>query len=263
MTLVEMLVTISVIIILAALLMPPLQRSKLQAKAVKCTSNIRQLSIALLSYAADDSSFPYAFYSCKGMLPPEDGYAGYQQYDRKGWWWFNYLEGLYNKSMDRRTVLECPSKNLQDTNLKNDVLCDNYGVNLSICKMTPGKSSQKEFVGSPLTIIGAPHPSQTLLLLDSGYAIINWWHAADNPPVTLGNSIIEDTAYVPGLKINQNRRLWRGGGQNYDAFYGRHPCNTINVGFMDGHVARNEPNDLLVEKNYEGYKNLVPLWRPE
>jgi prepilin-type N-terminal cleavage/methylation domain-containing protein/prepilin-type processing-associated H-X9-DG protein len=263
-TLVEMLVTISVIVVLAALLIPSLQRSKLQAKAVTCTSNIRQLSIALFSYATDDDSFPYAFYSCKGMLPPEDGYAGNRQYDRKGWWWFNYLEELYKKSMDRRTVLQCPSKNLQYSKLGDDILCGNYGVNLSICKMTPGKTSQKEFVGSPLTIVGVPHPSQTLLLLDSGYAIISWWHAADKPPVTLGNSTIEDTAYVPGLKINKNRRFWRGGDQNYDALYGRHPRKTVNIGYMDGHIMRTEADDLLVEKiSDDKYKNKVPLWRPE
>ena len=159
-------------------------------------------------------------------------------------------------------MLQCPSKNLQYPNLEDDILCGNYGVNLSICKMSSGIANE-DFVGEPRASSEVTRPSRTLLLLDSGYAIISWWHAADEPPAILGNSTIEDTAYVPGLKINKDRLLWQGGGQNYDALYGRHPGKTVNIGFLDGHVARNSADDLLVEKNSNGYKNLVPLWCPK
>jgi len=261
-TLIELLVTISVIVILAAFLTPFLHRSRLQAKAAICTSNIRQLNIILFTYVADNSKFPYGFYRSLDLPPPDGGYAGDLRYDRKGWWWFNYLEGLYRRSMGKRTLLQCPSKNLQDIKLEGDILCGNYGVNLSICKMSLGNADE-EFIGEPLASLEITHPSRTLLVLDSGYAIINWWHAADVPPGILGNSTIEDTAYVPGLKINKDRLFWPGGGQNYDALYGRHPNKTVNVGFLDGHVARINADELLVEKNTIGYKNLVPLWRPK
>ncbi len=264
-TLIEILVSIAVIAVFVAVLAPYLGRSRLQAKATKCALNIRQLSIALFTYASDESSFPYGFYS---LSRPEGGYAGFQMqgYDRKGWWWFNYLEGLYKKGMGSQTVLQCPSKNLQDfkfkNDLKDDILCGNYGVNLSICKMFPGKENQLEFVGEPLAGLEVRYPSRTLLLLDSGYAIISWRHAADIPPSPLGNSMIEDTAYIPGLKINKDRLLLPGGGQTYDALFGRHPNKKVNVGFSDNHVSLTRADDLLVEKKPEGYKNLVPLWRP-
>ena len=122
------------------------------------------------------------------------------------------------------------------------------------------KLGQEEFFGEPQTGVEIRQPSRTMLLLDSGYAIINWRHAADIPPTPLGNSQIEDTAYVPGLKININRLLWPGGAQNYDAIYGRHPRKTVNVGFLDGHIERCPADDLLVEKISDGYKNRVPLW---
>jgi prepilin-type processing-associated H-X9-DG protein len=259
-TLVELLVITGILVILIALLIPYLHRSRLQANATVCSSNLRQLSIALFTYAADDGKFPYGFYSQPGLQPPEDGYAGIQQYDRKGWWWFNYLEGLYTKSMGKRTILQCPSKNLPDIKLESDILCGNYGVNLSICKMSSGIANE-EFIGKPPASSEVTRPSQTLLLLDSGYAIISWWHAADEPPAPLGNSTIEETAYVPGLKINKGRLFWPGSGQNYDASFGRHSSKTVNVGYVDGHVVRIKADDLLVEKSSEGYKNLVPLWR--
>lgn len=258
-TLIEVLVAVGITVILVAVLTPCLQRARLQAKATACASNIRQLSIALFTYAADEGSFPYGFHNYRGTSPPDGGYAGYKQYDRTGWWWFNYQEELYRKSMGRRTVLKCPSKNLEDPKLKDDILCGNYGVNLSICKMFQGKTG-REFIGEPLTS-EVERPSQTLLLLDSGYAIISWWHAADIPPVPLGNSTIEDTAYVPGLKINKDRLLRPG--QSYDALFGRHPRKTVNVCFVDGHVKPTGADNLLVEKSSEEYKNLVPLWRPE
>jgi prepilin-type processing-associated H-X9-DG protein len=262
-TLIELLVIIGILTILIALLTPVMRKSRLQARATICTSNIRQISVALFSYANEKGRFPYGFCNDANMPYPEGGYAGYGQYDRAGWWWFNYLEGLYNKSMGKRTVLQCPSKNLRHPFFENDILCGNYGVNMSICKISKpqGNINQVEFLGESQTGIEVKRPSQTLLLLDSGYAIISWWHAADIPPVPLGNSAIEDTAYVPGLKINKNRLLWPGGVQNYDALFGRHPNKMVNIGYLDGHVAISEADSLLVEKKPDGYNNLVPLWR--
>jgi prepilin-type processing-associated H-X9-DG protein len=167
--------------------------------------------------------------------------------------------------MGRRTVLKCPSKNLEDPQLKDDILCGNYGVNQSVCKSKSptGKKNRAEFMGKPMQLAEIPHPGQTLLLVDSGYAIISWWQAADEPPVTLGNSIIEDTAYVPGLKINKDRLLWPDGSQSYDALLGRHPRKTVNIGYLDGHIELTRADELLVEKNGDGYKNRSPTWLPK
>ena len=261
-TLVELLVTTGITAVLIAVSSPVLSRARHQTRALSCASNIRQQSLALFVYAADNGKFPYGFYSSSTMSAPEGGYAGYNQYNRRGWWWFNYLEGLYKKNMGERTVLQCPSKNLRDIKLDGDILCGNYGVNLSICKMSWGMADEK-FIGEPLTSAEVARPSQTLLLLDSGYAIISWWHAADEPPMLLGNTTIEQTTYVPGLKINKDRLFWPGGGQDNDALNGRHPNKTINIGFLDGHVSRNSADDVLVEKSSDRYKNLVPLWGPK
>ena len=169
------------------------------------------------------------------------------------------MEGFFNKADSKKTVLRCPSKRLNSPKLKNNILCGNYGVNQSICKSSRGGSSQ--FIGAPLSTSDILRPGETLLIVDSGYSMINWWHATDATPVSLGSIIIEDAAYIPGLRINAERDLWPG--QEHDAINGRHPNRSVNVGFADGHVSRIEADDLFVQKIGDSYKNLRPLWLPK
>ena len=59
-TLIELLVVIAIIAILAALLMPALERARETARRARCTSNLRQFAIALQFYVADSKEvLPY------------------------------------------------------------------------------------------------------------------------------------------------------------------------------------------------------------
>ena len=262
---VELLVVIAAVAFFIAVLSPSLQRFRQQSKAVLCSSNVKQLIYGLLMYETENRALPYSFcvkrdHNYKRIEPP-GGYPG-GKYDRKGWWWFNFIEGFYKESDHKRTVVQCPSKWLNDSMLKNNILCGNYGVNRSICKSFDERQPyREEFVGMPLNTSEITRPDETLLIVDSGYSMISWWQAMDKPPVALGSAIIEDTTYVPGLKINKERDLRSG--QEWDAIYGRHPNKTVNVGFTDGHVSRKKADDLLVEKTGDDYKNKSPLWVPQ
>jgi len=259
-TLVELLVVISITALLLAILLPSLGNSRQQTKAILCGSNIKQLALGLTMYETENETFPYGFHD--SLTAPPGGYPGYIQCDRTGWWWFNHTTDYSMENPDKSSILLCPSKKIKNGNLKNNVLCGNYGVNRSICKSSDDIPSRRaDFVGTPLRSSDILHPGQTLLIVDSGYSIISWWHATDAPPIPLGNTIIEDTAYIPGLKINAERDLWPG--QEEDATNGRHPNKTVNIGFADGHVNRAKADDLFVEKTNNGYKNRSSLWLPK
>ena len=259
-TLVELLVVIAMVAILLALLIPVLHGVRQRARALMCSSNIRQLTRDLIMYRDKNYAFPYGFRDSFDDAPPS-GFPGDASYDRRAWWWFNIMEGYENGANKR--ILQCPSKSLRHPKLKTNILYGNYGVNRSICK-SPGdiRKYKKEFVGAPLGPMDIPQPSRTLLIVDSGYSVISWWHATEVPPESLDGDRGEDIGYVPGLKINKDKKNLMLD-QKKDAIDGRHPNKTVNVGFSDGTVTRKKADDLLVEKEGDSYTNKSPLWVPE
>lgn len=248
---------IAIITLLAALTISVLRISKQRAKSLLCKSNIRQLAIGLTMYEEENQAFPYGFRH--EFTPPPGGYPGDPAYDMLGWWWFHSIQGYGDTNGQK--IFCCPSKSLRLPRLRKCILYGNYGVNLSICKSTSHTQNRgEEFAGTSLTGDGVPQPSRTLLIVDSGYSVISWWHVTDAPPSPLSGIRWENAAYIPGLEINEKRKLLSGVEQ--DAIEGRHPNKTVNAGFADGHVGTVKAEDLFVEKTADSYTNRNPLWSP-
>lgn len=75
-TLIELLVVIAIIAILTAILFPVFAQAREKARQSTCTSNQKQVGIAVLQYVQDyDETFPASNFN---SLPPATGNSGYQ-----------------------------------------------------------------------------------------------------------------------------------------------------------------------------------------
>lgn len=109
-TLVELLVVIAVIAILAALLLPALQRARLAAETVSCTGNFRQCGMALQMYLENYDNW----------LPRNTGSSSDTTINR--FWWSGLAVDLgwatfdehwnYRSSNARMQFFYCPSEPL-------------------------------------------------------------------------------------------------------------------------------------------------------
>jgi prepilin-type processing-associated H-X9-DG protein/prepilin-type N-terminal cleavage/methylation domain-containing protein len=256
-TLIELLVVIIIILSITAILLSAVNTARNSAKAVACSANMGRLFNAMTAYESMSGTFPYG-YKFSSEQPP-GGYPGGSA-DRLGWWWFIYIGVYTGDAVGKPAVIKCPAKHLTVRRLHVDILCGNYGANLSICREGVG-TKETEFRGMPLSRSDVRNPDRTVLLADSGYAIIKWHHASRNPPVTFNPKKIEDAAYIPGLSINSQRTFWPG--QEKDALEGRHPGKTVNAGFVDGHVEKLPAEELLVDSKGDPVGKLGILWKPK
>lgn len=271
-TLVELLVVVGIVALLLAFAVEGLRIVREQARAAVCAANVRQLVTGLLAYETAHERFPPGFQSPDpkiGLIGRNAGSAGFM--DPGGLWWFDRIQRLNHLTMDGYKAMVCPSKRLENRWLDLNLLCGNYGANLSVLRPAQYITPYKPFYGAPLSAHQIPRPSETLLVADSGYSLISWWHVTGQPPVELPipdatSEILpmgaaQHAAYVPGMSINRQKTICQG--QDLDAIGGRHPHKTVNVGFADGSVGIKRPADeLQVEKIDDTMWDKSPLWQP-
>ena len=212
-TLVELLVVIAIVVVLLSILSQALGLAQNHARAVKCRSNQHQFGLSFSLYESDNGTLPYGLddYRVITQRPP-GGYIGNPTQDRMGWWWFHHLSPYIGKEFrETDALIRCPARNVLEESISENPLLGNYGVNQSVCKSLQEYVRYRGFAGDPLGSESIKHPAGTFVLIDSSYAIINWYHATENPPWSLGVNLRQDTAFIPSLWINPSRAGGRPG----------------------------------------------------
>lgn len=171
---IEMLVVFGVIAVLAALVVPAVQRSLQSSKTAKCVGNLKGIGAGLFAYIADNN----------GELPPCASLpnSGYKVSYRKKTYWFDALNpymGHSEYAPDRSTPFpepdsvgtefpfawqQCPAKNvkpLQRQNVGYGWNLSNFGSDLSSELASPGGTG----FGSRMSQVN--QPSRTIIIGDS------------------------------------------------------------------------------------------------
>lgn len=256
---IELLVVIAIIALLSAIALPVLRQGRSQGQEFVCASNLRQISMANTVYAYENKTFPQGFCDLQGYggMPPT-GMHGDASYDWQGWWWFDFLGGILGPDAAEEGTLWCPSRKVLRGADTDHVLCGNYGINNSICRIA-SLITQSEFLGSPLKSHQVTAPASTLFVADSGYALISWKSLSPYPALHRFEALArQDTYYLPGAEVNSFRSIHPDHAD--DASNGRHTKNIVNVGYADGHVDKTKPDKLMPDFDEQGNPANYSTW---
>ena len=247
-TLVELLVVIAIIAILASMLLPALAGAKEAAKRSTCIGNLKQISLAQLSYINDNNG---SLVQCNN---PEEAY-----YEKGVWtaYWTNwplYFKQDMGENFFYRSLV-CPSSPSykmagSHTSLTAVSFADahySYNITQLSTGLRVGYRSDSGVavnIAIPCRIDKIKTPDTKLMFLDFGT------DKSINMSYGSGNYAVCSSQYIPGggkspngvAKLAANGNLTSG--PYYDDFFkGRHGGG-LNVLFVDGHVSPMPGNEV-------------------
>ncbi|MDQ2986979.1 MAG: DUF1559 domain-containing protein [Armatimonadota bacterium] len=179
-TLIELLVVITIIAILAAILFPVFSRARESARRATCTSNLYQISRAVMMYANDaDDKYPRNDGCLPGVSLNPDLRPGNVQGDGCSQWPFAFRQNHYKWPIwvlgyagNAVDLFKCPSREIDRRNWnENGELMNAYALNLSLTGALntytdpsgPG-AIRNSFLGGAQSDV--PQPSSTMLLME-------------------------------------------------------------------------------------------------
>jgi prepilin-type processing-associated H-X9-DG protein len=245
---VELLVVIAIITVLAALLLPALNRAKLRAEDIACRNNLRQQVIGLMAYTSDFAAYPLGITPEPTISPTSNQlwFVSLEKYvgDR---WSENTVAMTVGggpappTGKQPRGIYSCPGYNRVGGVYYRDLVKASgaYGYNLSDGPWSTSISQRGRMLalgdgaggmgyGRPIPDSAVVAPSQMVAI---GEATIDQW--LGNPPqlITGNFDLLRPGLYImegyvfPGDKTNAQlvAMLRRHGGR-------------FNMSFCDGHV---------------------------
>jgi prepilin-type N-terminal cleavage/methylation domain-containing protein/prepilin-type processing-associated H-X9-DG protein len=236
-TLIELLVVISIIAVLAAMLLPAVSMVRKAAQGSVCSSNQRQICLAVAAYTGEnDGMLPYSY----GPTPTTAGPVGYSSSETVGQYmgiesasipWDPTLSSS-NLRLVKGTwkLLQCPA------NTKNKYSM-HYGLETRFCCDNSDKIggiSTNPPVYAPQSISQIGKASVTALVTDTS-AECRWSGFWGTPLEVFGNGNSDldaawsaDRTIAPFLVVTRHRK-------------------GCNIGFIDGHV-RYSPNIAIEDQ---------------
>ena len=214
-TLIELLVVIAIIAILAALLLPALGRAKQNGRKTQCTSNLRNMGLALLMYADDN----------EGIIPRGDNVL-----------WYHVLAptlgGRTGGDYSRAPVYLCPS--YPD---KTQLIC--YVVNAWDLR-TPTDTADRQ-INAPSKLTGVQNPTDTIYFADNENGTWRPIITSLGSTVSVYRNDVWSKSHLPyggfgGASLSGERRVAA-------ARHGRGP----NLMFFDGHAEWRRANRIRVD----------------
>ncbi len=197
-TLVEVLVIVGVVGVLAALLLPAIKSAVESGNQAKCTSNLRQLSSAAVTYTADHD----------GWLPP-------MRYPYNYTWWPDAISPYLTEKPWESTlattsgVFRCPSgsKDWPYKGTSIEIAGVNYAYNAKVGYIVNGDPTGLTTIPAPLSpsyrlrkMATCKYPSQTALIMDGDSQRIQFefYRKSDVQPTNLRHHKRANVLFVDG-----------------------------------------------------------------
>ena len=213
-TLVELLVSIGIIAILAALLLPSLHQGNAAAQRIRCASNLHQFGLAAQMYWDENAGRCFRFGGTSLKNGTADGkiyWFGWIGNGAEGQRPFDATQGALYPYVQGRGIEVCPALNYFSTQFKFKAAGAAYGYGYNFHLSTPTNKPA-------YSISGVIRPTDTVFMADA--AQVNTFEAPASPT----HPMLEEFYYVDETS-------------NFPNAHFRHR-NLANVLFCDGHVGR-------------------------